>query len=159
MYPNGSVKIIDRSKNIFKLSQGEYIAPEKVENCFALCPYVAQSMVYGDSLKNCTVAIVVPEPTMLKGWADTNGMSGKSDAEIIASEAFKKFLHDQLDQIGKANKLTSLERPRDIFLAVEPFSIENDILTPTFKLKRNIGRKVYQEQIDAMYVELAKKGF
>jgi len=50
IYPNGSVKIIDRSKNIFKLSQGEYIAPEKLENIFVLSPYVAQSMVYGHSL-------------------------------------------------------------------------------------------------------------
>jgi long-chain acyl-CoA synthetase len=73
VYPNGSVKIIDRSKNIFKLSQGEYIAPEKVENIFALCPFVAQSMVYGDSLKNCCVAIVVPEESRMKAWAKDNG--------------------------------------------------------------------------------------
>ena len=50
IYPNGSVKIIDRSKNIFKLSQGEYIAPEKLENIFVLSHYIAQSFVYGDSL-------------------------------------------------------------------------------------------------------------
>jgi len=62
IYPNGTVKVIDRSKNIFKLSQGEYIAPEKLENIFVLSNYIAQSMVYGDSLKNCCVAIVVADP-------------------------------------------------------------------------------------------------
>lgn len=62
IFSNGSARIIDRSKNIFKLSQGEYIAPEKVESIFALCPYVAQSMLYGDSLKNFCVCIVVPNP-------------------------------------------------------------------------------------------------
>jgi len=59
LYPNGSIKIIDRCKNIFKLSQGEYVAPEKLENIFAKSPYIAQSMVYGNSLKSCTIAIVV----------------------------------------------------------------------------------------------------
>jgi long-chain acyl-CoA synthetase len=73
IYPNGSVRIIDRSKNIFKLSQGEYIAPEKVENIFALCPFVAQSMVYGDSLKNCCIAIIVPDEGKMKAWASENG--------------------------------------------------------------------------------------
>lgn len=61
MFENGSIKIIDRSKNIFKLSQGEYIAPEKLENIFVLSPFIEQSFVYGDSLKNCVVAIVVPD--------------------------------------------------------------------------------------------------
>jgi long-chain acyl-CoA synthetase len=60
VYPNGSVKIIDRSKNIFKLSQGEYIAPEKIENIFGLSPFIAQTLIYGDSLRSCVVAIIVP---------------------------------------------------------------------------------------------------
>jgi len=159
VYPNGSVKIIDRSKNIFKLSQGEYIAPEKVENIFALCPFVAQSMVYGNSLKNCCVAIIVVEPATAKKWGESNGMSGEDAEAIVKSAEFKKVLMDQLDEVGKANKLSSLERPRDVCITTEAFSIENDILTPTFKLKRNVGAKVYENQIAVMYEELAKKGF
>jgi long-chain acyl-CoA synthetase len=73
IYPNGSAKIIDRSKNIFKLSQGEYIAPEKLENIFSLSPYIANSFVYGDSLRSCTVAVFVPETEKVKKWASENG--------------------------------------------------------------------------------------
>ena len=73
VYPNGSIKIIDRSKNIFKLSQGEYIAPEKVENILSLSPWIDQCLVYGDSLKNCCIAIVVPNPDKAKAWANNKG--------------------------------------------------------------------------------------
>ena len=59
--PNGAVKIIDRAKNIFKLSQGEYIAPEKLENVYIQSPYIAQLHVHGDSLQSFLVAIVVPD--------------------------------------------------------------------------------------------------
>jgi long-chain acyl-CoA synthetase len=61
IYDNGSVKVIDRVKNIFKLQQGEYIAPEKLENKYILSDYIGQMMVYGDSLKNYCVAIIVLE--------------------------------------------------------------------------------------------------
>jgi long-chain acyl-CoA synthetase len=66
---------------------------------------------------------------------------------------------EDLEALGKSNKLSSLEKPKDILLTTDPFSIENNILTPTFKLKRNVGRDVYKKQIDEMYVELHKKGF
>lgn len=73
VYPNGSVRIIDRSKNIFKLSQGEYIAPEKVEGVYVLSQFIAQNLIYGDSLRSCTVGIVVPDFDNAKKWATANG--------------------------------------------------------------------------------------
>lgn len=72
VHPNGSVKIIDRAKNIFKLSQGEYIAPEKLENVYIQSPFVAQIWVYGDSLQSWLVAIIVAEVPECKKWAKQN---------------------------------------------------------------------------------------
>ena len=141
IYPNGSIKIIDRSKNIFKLSQGEYIAPEKLENIFVLSPYIAQSMVYGDSLKSCTVAIVIPEETVVAEWAEKNKLG--SNAEVLANEDFKKEIMEDMARLAKDNKLSGLEKPKDIYITLDAFTIDNDQLTPTFKLKRNIATKAY----------------
>jgi len=138
VYPNGSVKIIDRSKNIFKLSQGEYIAPEKLENIFVLSPYVAQSMVYGHSLQSCTVAIVIPEEQKLNDWMKANGKTDAA-AALLEDASFKKEIMADLVRLAKENNLSGLEKPKDIFISTDPFSIDNDMLTPTFKLKRNIA--------------------
>ena len=75
--PNGALKIIDRKKNIFKLSQGEYIAVEKLENVFVTVDVIKQIFVYGDSLQSYLVAVVVPDKDEVRRW---NG--GKS---VIAS--------------------------------------------------------------------------
>lgn len=66
--PNGSIKIIDRAKNIFKLAQGEYIAPEKLENVYIQSPYIQQIFVHGDSLESYLVAIIVPDFHEIKKW-------------------------------------------------------------------------------------------
>lgn len=63
--PNGSLRIIDRAKNIFKLAQGEYIAPEKLENVYVQSSYVAQNWAYGDSLKEYIISFVVVDPDAL----------------------------------------------------------------------------------------------
>lgn len=76
VYENGSVKIIDRSKNIFKLSQGEYIAPEKVEGVFTLSSLIAQSFLFGNSLNSNCVAIVVPDEAVVMPWAQEKNIEG-----------------------------------------------------------------------------------
>ncbi|KAM8732508.1 long-chain-fatty-acid--CoA ligase 1-like isoform 3-T3 [Acanthopagrus schlegelii] len=75
--PNGTLKIVDRKKHIFKLAQGEYIAPEKIENVYTRSDAVAQVYVHGDSLQACLVAVVVPDPDFLSGWTKrTLGLEG-----------------------------------------------------------------------------------
>lgn len=63
---------------------------------------------------------------------------------------------DEMAELGKKNKLSGLEKPKDIHLTKEAFSVENNILTPTFKLKRNVARDYFKKEIDAMY-EILKK--
>ena len=156
VYPNGTIKIIDRSKNIFKLSQGEYLAPEKLENAYIQSPLVTQIMVYGDSYKNCAVAIVVPDEVSLATWAKANG---KEPNDVYEDQAeYAKVVLDSINEVAKAKKFNSLEKPKEIYLTQDPFSIENDMLTPTFKMKRNVGKKLYQKEIDEMYEKLAARG-
>lgn len=100
IYPNGTVKILDRCKNIFKLSQGEYVAPEKLENIYIQSNYIAQAMVYGDSLKHCTVAILVIEPETIKQWATANGKDAQKMLEEQDAD-FKKVVMDDMMDLSK----------------------------------------------------------
>ena len=156
IYPNGSIKILDRSKNIFKLSQGEYVAPEKVENIFIQAANIAQIMVYGHSLQNCCVGIVVPDKEVLTKWAADNGKTMENIFET-QDDDYKKVIMAEINDLGRLRNLNSLEKPKEIYLASEEFSVDNDIMTPTFKLKRNVCQRVYQTQIDQMYAILAEK--
>ena len=113
--------------------------------------------MYGDSFKNCCVAIIVPEAPQLAAWATENGTTAQ---QVLADQnlEFKKVIMAEIQSLGVLRKLNSLEKPKEIHLASEPFSVENDILTPTFKLKRNIARKVFAEKIDEMYAALDARG-
>lgn len=98
--PNGSLKIIDRKKNIFKLSQGEYIAPDKIEQKVQQSEYIAQIFVYGDSLQYYVVAIVVPEKSQIEKWAASNGVTG-TYTEILADPKTNKFYLDEMKAKAK----------------------------------------------------------
>jgi len=148
--PGGRLKIIDRKKNIFKLAQGEYVAPEKIENIYARNKFVAQSFVYGDSLQAFLVAVVVPDEEVLMPWCQERGLKGNFK-EMCANQVVKQHLLKSMIHTGEEGGLKGFEQIRAIHVVSELFSVENGLLTPTFKLKRPQALEKYKHEIKAMY--------
>lgn len=148
--PNGTLKIIDRKKNIFKLAQGEYIAPEKIENIYIRSRAVLQIFVHGESLRSSLVAVVVPDPEALPSFAAKIGVKGSFE-ELCQNQVVKEAILEDLLKIGKESGLKSFEQVKSIFLHTEQFSIENGLLTPTLKAKRAELSKYFQSQINSLY--------
>uniref|UniRef100_A0A672PAB8 Arachidonate--CoA ligase n=1 Tax=Sinocyclocheilus grahami TaxID=75366 RepID=A0A672PAB8_SINGR len=148
--PNGTLKIVDRKKHIFKLAQGEYIAPEKIENIYIRSEAVVQAFVHGDSLQACLVAIIVPDPDFLPGWAKKRGIEGSYE-ELCKNKEVKKAILEDIVKLGKESGLKSFEQVKDIALHTEMFSIQNGLLTPTLKTKRADLRNCFRNLIDELY--------
>ncbi|ERE78297.1 long-chain-fatty-acid--CoA ligase 5-like protein [Cricetulus griseus] len=148
--PNGTLKIIDRKKNIFKLAQGEYIAPEKIENVYNRSRPVLQVFIHGESLRSFLVGIVVPDPDSLPSFAAKIGVKGSFE-ELCQNQRVKEAILEDLQKIGKEGGLKSFEQVKSIFVHPEPFSIENGLLTPTLKAKRVELAKFFQTQIKSLY--------
>lgn len=125
-----------------KLSQGEYVALEKVENVYAASPAVLQIMVHGDSLQSYLVAIVVPDPIQLARVASRVWKQSVSDTnlvrldEAVKDEKVVKVILDGLTKDGVKYGLKGYELVRRIFVTNELFSVENGCLTPTMKVRR-----------------------
>ncbi|KAG7281283.1 hypothetical protein CRUP_030966 [Coryphaenoides rupestris] len=137
--PNGTLRIVDRKKHIFKLSQGEYIAPEKIENIYMRCVPVLQVFVHGDSLQSHLIGIVVPDPEVFADWTKERGFD------------VQKAMLEDMTAVGRAGGLKSFEQVKDLYLHAEMFSVANGLLTPTLKSRRVDLRRVFQEQITRMY--------
>uniref|UniRef100_A0A8C5CBJ0 Long-chain-fatty-acid--CoA ligase n=1 Tax=Gadus morhua TaxID=8049 RepID=A0A8C5CBJ0_GADMO len=150
---NGTLKLIDRKKNLFKLAQGEYISPEKIETIYNSCGPVAQIFVHGDSLQAFLVAIVVLDPELLPGWAQQRGIEG-SYKELCQNKEIKKAILEDMVMLGKEGGLKSFEQVREILLHPEMFTVQNGLLTPTLKAKRFELLRQFREQIDALYASV-----
>uniref|UniRef100_G3SZX1 Long-chain-fatty-acid--CoA ligase n=1 Tax=Loxodonta africana TaxID=9785 RepID=G3SZX1_LOXAF len=148
--PNGTLKIIDRKKHIFKLSQGEYIAPEKIENIYIRSEPVAQVFVHGESLQSFLIAIVVPDVETLCPWAQKRGLEGSFE-ELCRNKDVKKAILEDMVRLGKDSGLKPFEQIKDIALHRELFSVDNGLLTPTMKAKRPELRNYFRSQIEELY--------
>ncbi|KAJ6721565.1 LONG CHAIN ACYL-COA SYNTHETASE 7 PEROXISOMAL-LIKE ISOFORM X1 [Salix viminalis] len=153
--PGGRLKIIDRKKNIFKLAQGEYIAPEKIENVYAKCKFVAQCFVYGDSLNSSLVAVVAVDPDVLKGWAVSEGIKYENLSQLCNDPSVKAAILADMDAVGREAQLRGFEFVKAVTLVLEQFTVENGLLTPTFKIKRPQAKAYYEKAISNMYAALA----
>ncbi|KAL3652774.1 Long chain acyl-CoA synthetase 4 [Castilleja foliolosa] len=148
--PDGSLKIVDRKKNIFKLSQGEYVAVENLENIYGLVPDIDSIWIYGNSFESCLVAVINPNQQAVERWAEQNGLSGDFNA-LTENPKVKEYFVGELSRIAKEKKLKGFEFVRAVHLDPVPFDMERDLITPTFKKKRPQMLKYYQNVIDNMY--------
>ncbi|KAI8630907.1 AMP-binding enzyme [Xylariaceae sp. FL1651] len=157
----GRIKIIDRKKNVLKLSQGEYISPERIENVYmGSSNLIAMAFVHGEGTQSTLVGIFGVDPTTFGPFASKVLKKTIAQEDIAAIKVAAKdrsvieaFLK-HLDNIAKKHKFNGYERVRNCVLEIEPFSIENGLLTPTLKLKRpQIARK-FKPDIERMYNEI-----
>nr|AUD66219.1 long-chain acyl-CoA synthetase 2 [Prunus sibirica] len=148
--PNGAMKIIDRKKNIFKLSQGEYVAVENIESKYLQCPLITSIWVYGNSFESFLIAVVNPNNQAIESWAEKNGVSGDFNS-LCEHTRVKEYILGELNKIAKEKKLKGFEVIKAVHLDPEPFDMERDLITPTYKKKRPQLLKYYKEIIDNMY--------
>lgn len=153
--PNGSMKIIDRKKNIFKLSQGEYVAVENLENIYSHVAAIESIWIYGNSFESFLVAIVCPSKIQLEHWAKDNNVPGDFES-LCQNPKAKEFILGELNRIARDKKLKGFEVIKDVHLDPVPFDMERDLLTPSYKKKRPQLLKYYQKVIDEMYNKAKK---
>jgi long-chain acyl-CoA synthetase len=153
---DGTLSVIDRKKNIFKLAQGEYVAAEKIENAYSKCKYVGQLFVYGDSLKSSLVGVVVPDVEVAKMWAQEHGLEGEeaTKAKILENAEYQKDVREDMERVAKEAQLRGFERVKNVHFHPKQFSSDDDLITPTFKLKRPQLKAYFQPQLEELYREL-----
>ena len=134
----GRFRVIDRVKNVLKLAQGEYISPERIENVYlSHMPYLSQAYVHGDSMQTFLVAIfgVLPETFTPFASKVLGRTIEATDLQAVAAackdKKVRKEVCKEMEKVGKKNKFMGYERVRNCYLYLEPFTIDNELLTPT----------------------------
>ncbi|KAJ1959355.1 medium-chain fatty acid-CoA ligase faa2 [Dispira parvispora] len=152
----GRLVIIDRRKSMFKLAQGEYVAPEKVENFYATHPLVTQIYVTGDSQQSYTVGIIVPEPTVLSLVLQKAGFEAAERplADLCRDPKVRKIVLDLLTEHVKSSDIKGFERMKAIHLESTPFTPQNGLLSSSMKLKRFTLNRHYADQVKELYAEM-----
>ena len=147
-------RIIDRVKNMFKLQQGEYISPEKIESKLENCKYVEKIFIYGDSLQNYLVGILVPKSKDVIEFLQKKGI------ENVSKENYKDYFEDEdlikdilneIDDFSRQNDIKGFEIIKKVYLSKEAFTVDNNLLTTTLKIRRHIAKKHFLKEIEKMY--------
>jgi long-chain acyl-CoA synthetase len=141
----GRIRITDRKKDLIVNDKGDNVSPQKVEGMLTLQPEIGQAMVYGDRRPHL-VGLIVPDAEWTREWAEAQGLTAEQAA---ADPAYMAALRAAVDRVN--DDLSVIERVRRFILADEPFTIENEQMTPSMKIRRHVIRKVYAERLDALY--------
>ena len=141
----GRIRITGRKKDLIVNDKGDNVSPQKVEGMLTLQPEIGQAMVHGDRRPHL-VGLIVPDAEWTREWAEAQGTTVESAA---SNPAYMAALRAAVDRVN--DDLSVIERVRRFILADEPFTIENEQMTPSMKIRRHVIRKVYAERLDALY--------
>ncbi|GAA3618478.1 AMP-dependent synthetase/ligase [Marihabitans asiaticum] len=145
----GFLKITDRKKDLFKTSNGKYVAPSLIESTFkGLCPYVGQFLVHGEG-KHFVTALVTLDEEAIQPWAEANGLAGASYQEIVNSEQARDMVQSYVDELNKG--LNKWERIGKFTILGRDLSVEEGDLTPSLKMRRKVVSEKFKDEIDQMY--------
>jgi long-chain acyl-CoA synthetase len=126
----GRIVITDRKKDLIVNDKGDNVSPQRVEGMLTLQPEILQAMVHGDR-HPYLVGLLVPDPEYAKG------------PDVM------KQLSAAVDRVNK--DVSVIEKVRRFIVADAPFTVENEMLTPSMKIRRHVIRKTYGERLDALY--------
>ena len=147
--PDGFLRITDRKKDMFKTSQGKYVAPSAIDARFkGCCPYVSEILVYGEGKPYC-VALVSLDTEAITDWANKNGLAGKSFEEIARDDKTQRLIAGYIDALNA--ELNRWEQIKKFTIADREFTVESGDLTPSLKLKRKVVIEKFADRLQALY--------
>lgn len=145
----GFLRITDRKKDMFKTSQGKYVAPSAISAQFkGICPFASEIIVYGEGKPYC-VALVSLDADGLKDWAAANGMAGKPFGEIARDPKINEAVTGYVEQLNK--HLNRWEQVKKFAIIDRELTVEAGDLTPSLKLKRKVVVDDFRDKIDDLY--------
>ncbi len=142
----GRLVITDRKKDIIVNDKGDNVAPQRIEGMLTLQPEILQAMVAGDR-RPYLVGLVVPDPEWQAEWAAAHGLAG--DAALADHPDFCRAIQAAVDRVNA--DLSNVEKVRRVLIVADAFTIENEQLTPSMKIRRHIIRAAYGARLDALY--------
>ncbi|PQM37518.1 long chain acyl-CoA synthetase 9 chloroplastic [Prunus yedoensis var. nudiflora] len=150
-HADGCLEIIDRKKDIVKLQHGEYVSLGKVEAALSVCPYVDNIMLHADPFHSYCVAIVVASRITLEDWATKQGIAFSDFSDLCVKEETIKEVQASLIKEAKKARLEKFEIPAKIKLLSEPWTPESGLVTAALKLKRDVIKKAFSEDLSKLY--------
>lgn len=154
-FKNGELYMKERIKDLYKTSNGKYIAPQLIESKLTIDRYIVQCVIVADRRKFVS-ALIVPEYKLLEDYAREHAISYSGRVELCRNPEIMKMVRERIDTLQQ--DLASYEKVKHFILLSEPFTMENGELTNTLKVKRNVVCQRYAADIDKLYDE-AEKNF
>lgn len=147
---DGLLYLTDRIKDLFKTSNGKYIAPQAIETKLVVDKYIDQISIIADQRKYVS-ALIVPEYSQVKAYAEAKGIKYTDMKDLLGKPEIQELFRMRIDTLQQ--EFAHYEQIKKFTLLPEPFSMERGELTNTLKIKRPVLMKNYAEEIEKMYEE------